>query len=60
MLVLSRRVQEKIKIADDITITILEVSGSQVRVGIDAPRDIPVNREEIYKRIKDKEESTNE
>lgn len=56
MLVLSRRVQEKIRIGDDITITILETSGSQVRIGIDAPRDIVVNREEVHKRIKDKEQ----
>lgn len=51
MLVLSRRVTETIKIGDDIQVTILGVSGGQVRVGIIAPRAVPVHREEVYERI---------
>ncbi len=52
MLILTRRVQEAIMIGDDVTITILSVKGHQVRLGIDAPRDIEVHREEIYHRVK--------
>lgn len=51
MLILSRRAQESFKIGDDITVTILEIKGHQVRVGIDAPKQVPVHREEIYERI---------
>ena len=52
MLVLTRRVGEIIKIGPDITITVLAVKGTQARIGIDAPRDVEVHREEIYARIK--------
>ena len=48
MLILSRRVGEKIIVADDITIEVVEISGSVVRIGITAPREVPVYREEIY------------
>ena len=51
MLILTRRVGETLVIGDDVTITVLEVKGSQVRIGINAPKDIEVHREEIYKRI---------
>ena len=51
MLVLSRRVGEKLVIGEDVTVTVLGVKGSQVRIGIDAPRDVTVHREEIYQRI---------
>lgn len=51
MLILTRRVQEAIIINDDVTITVLSVNGNQVRLGIDAPRDVQVHREEIYHRI---------
>ncbi len=52
MLILTRRVGEMLMIGDDIVITVLGVKGNQVRIGIDAPRDTPVHREEIYRRIK--------
>ena len=51
MLILTRRIGEKIVIDDDVTITILGVKGNQVRVGIEAPREVQVHREEIYQRI---------
>jgi len=53
MLVLTRRVGEALMIGDDITITVLGVKGNQVRVGVTAPRDVAVHREEIFERIKD-------
>ena len=52
MLVLTRRVGETLMIGDDVTVTVLGVKGSQARIGINAPREIPVHREEIYERIK--------
>jgi carbon storage regulator len=51
MLILTRRVGEKLIIGDNVTVTVLGVKGAQVRVGINAPRDVSVNREEIYERI---------
>ncbi len=51
MLILSRRIGEKIVIGDNVTITVLGVKGNQIRVGIEAPRDVPVHREEIHQRI---------
>ena len=51
MLVLTRRVGEKLIIGEDVIVTVLGVKGMQVRVGIEAPRDVMVNREEIYQRI---------
>jgi carbon storage regulator len=51
MLVMTRRIDERIMIGPNITLTILAVQGSQVRIGIDAPRDVTVHREEIYRRI---------
>ena len=51
MLILTRRVGEALVIGDDVTITVLEVKGSQVRIGINAPKSVSVHREEIYKRI---------
>ncbi len=57
MLVLTRRVGEKLIIGENVTVTILGVKGNQIRIGIDAPRDISVNREEIHQRIlKEREE----
>ena len=55
MLILTRRVNETLNIGDDIQVTVSGVKGNQVRIGIDAPRDVPVHREEIYQRIKKEE-----
>ena len=51
MLVLSRRQDERIVIGDQIVITIVEIRGDKVRVGIEAPRDVPVHRREVYEAI---------
>ena len=56
MLILTRRVGESLMVGDDITVTVLGVKGNQVRIGVNAPRDVAVHREEIYKRINDKPE----
>ena len=51
MLILTRRTNETLMIGDDIKITVLNVKGNQVRIGIDAPHDVAVHRQEIYERI---------
>ena len=51
MLILTRRIGESVFIGDEIRLTILGVRGTQVRIGINAPKDVPVHREEIYHRI---------
>jgi len=57
MLILSRRIGEKLIIGENVTVTILAVKGNQVRVGIDAPRDVRVDREEIHQRILEEEKA---
>jgi carbon storage regulator len=52
MLILTRRQSESLRIGDDVTITILGLKGNQVRVGINAPKNVAVHREEIYERIR--------
>jgi carbon storage regulator len=53
MLVLSRRVGETVMIGDDIKLTVLGISGSQIRIGIAAPKEVSVHREEVYQRIRE-------
>lgn len=52
MLILTRRVGESLTIGDNVKITLLGIKGNQVRIGIDAPREVEVHREEIYDKIK--------
>ena len=52
MLILTRRVGETLMIGDEVTVTVLGVKGNQVRVGVSAPKEVSVHREEIYERIK--------
>lgn len=55
MLLITRRPGETLMIGDDITVTVIAVKGQHVRIGISAPRSVPVHREEIYERIKAEE-----
>lgn len=57
MLILTRRVGETLMVGDEVTVTVLGVKGNQVRIGVNAPKEVAVHREEIYERIKKEEES---
>ena len=52
MLILTRRVGESLMIGDNVTVTVLGVKGNQVRIGVDAPKEVAVHREEIYEKIR--------
>jgi carbon storage regulator len=60
MLILTRRVGETLMIGDAVSVTVLGVKGNQVRIGINAPKDVAVHREEIYQRIKREHETPGE
>ena len=53
MLILTRKVGETLMIGDEVTVTVLGVKGNQVRIGVNAPKDVAVHREEIFARIRD-------
>jgi carbon storage regulator len=59
MLILTRRIGETLMVGDEVTVTVLGVKGNQVRLGVNAPKDIAVHREEIYQRIQKEKEGGN-
>ncbi|ELY8028008.1 carbon storage regulator CsrA [Pseudomonas aeruginosa] len=60
MLILTRRVGETLMVGDDVTVTVLGVKGNQVRIGVNAPKEVAVHREEIYQHIqKEKDQEPN-
>ena len=59
MLILTRRVGETLVIGDDVTVTVLVVRGNRVRLGVNAPKDVAVHREEIYQRIQNEKDTEN-
>lgn len=59
MLILTRRVGETLMVGDEVTVTVLGVKGNQVRLGVNAPKDVAVHREEIYQRIQREKQGEN-
>lgn len=59
MLILTRRVGESLMIGDEVNVTVLGIKGNQVRIGVNAPKEVAVHREEIYQRIQEENESGN-
>jgi carbon storage regulator len=57
MLILTRRMNETLMVGDDVSVTVLGINGNQVRIGVKAPRHIPVHRKEVYDKIKKQESS---
>jgi carbon storage regulator len=60
MLILTRKLGEKINIGDDITVTLLEIKGTQVKLGIEAPKTIEIHRQEVYERIREENLSSSD
>jgi len=58
LLVLSRKISETLVIGNDVKVTVLGIHGNQVRLGVSAPKEIPVNREEIHNRIQQEKQAT--
>lgn len=60
MLILSRKIDEKIKIGDDITLTIIEIRGDQVKIGVEAPKNVKVFRQEVFNAIQSENKAASE